>query len=74
MLNQLPNGKPIDEAISAWARHQGHTIAYTWPSLIDHADETPMIATRNDNQPRPPGRVAWQHGTRDTWTTDTQPI
>ncbi|UVG34722.1 glycosyltransferase [Mycobacterium phage Rita] len=74
MLNNLPNGKPIDEAISAWARHQGHTIAYTWPSLIDHADETPMIDTRNDNQPRLPGRVAWQHGTRDTWTTDTQPI
>ncbi|AIM41049.1 glycosyltransferase [Mycobacterium phage Squirty] len=70
MLNQLPNGKPIDEAISAWARHQSHTIAYTWPSLVDHAD-TPSLTGRRGPAP---GRVAWRHGDRDQWTNETHPL
>ncbi|AVP42390.1 glycosyltransferase [Mycobacterium phage Piper2020] len=70
MLNNLPNGKPIDEAISAWARHQGHTIAYTWPSLIDHADEPSLTGRRGPAT----GRVAWRHGGRDQWTSGTHPL
>ncbi|AGS82299.1 glycosyltransferase [Mycobacterium phage Bobi] len=70
MLNNLPNGKPIDEAITTWARRAGHTIAYTWPSLIDHAD-TPSLTGRRGPAP---GRVAWRHGDRDQWTSEAHPL
>lgn len=59
---------PIDEHISAWAQLNGHVVSYTWPSLVDHAD-LPTVVAHRDGEPRPPGRVAWRTGTRDTWTT-----
>lgn len=61
---------PWDYAIGAWAQQAGHTIAYTWPSLVDHADgET--IAKHPDKMRRTPGRKAWRTGTRHTWTPTT---
>lgn len=57
---------PIDEHIGDWARRHGHTIAYTVPSLIDHAD-LPTIIRHRDGQPRRPGRRAWTVGPRTDW-------
>lgn len=59
--------RPIDEAISLWAQHCGLRVSYTWPSLVDHADEPTVIAQHRDRQPRPRGRVAWRTGTRTAW-------
>lgn len=59
---------PADQHIGHWARTYGHTIAYTWPSLIDHAD-IPTIVNHPDGQPRRPGRTAWMTGSRQRWTT-----
>lgn len=59
---------PIDEHISAWAQLHGHVASYAWPSLVDHAD-MPTIVAHRDGEPRPPGRVAWRTGSRETWTT-----
>lgn len=64
---------PIDEHISAWAQIHGHVVSYTWPSLVDHAD-VPTIVAHRDGEPRPPGRVAWRTGRRDTWTTTSVPV
>lgn len=57
---------PWDEAIGAYARSIHETVAYTVPSLVDHADNGTLIAHR-DRQPRTPGRVAWCTGIRHTW-------
>ncbi|AVJ50749.1 hypothetical protein SEA_OGOPOGO_110 [Mycobacterium phage Ogopogo] len=65
MLNSLPPRTSIDRAISTWAER--HTVAYTNPSLVDHAD-TESVAHPPGR--RRPGRVAWRTGTRDTWTSD----
>ena len=35
--------RPIDERITMWCRRFGHTTAYSHPSLVEHADETPCI-------------------------------
>lgn len=61
--------RPIDEGFSMWSRRYGHPVAYTWPSLIDHADGPPAISFPPDGEVREPGRVAWKVGTRDRWTT-----
>lgn len=63
----------VDEAISQWciadtgSGPYGHPAAFTWPSLVDHSDGPTLIPTRRDGQPRPPGRVAWMTGLRDSW-------
>ncbi|DAZ90334.1 glycosyltransferase family 25 protein [Mycobacteroides abscessus] len=67
-----------DEAIGHWARHRGHSIGYTWPSLVNHADTPTVIDEHPDGVPRGPRvidgqivvtpRRGWQVGTRDTWT------
>lgn len=58
---------PIDQAIGRWLRTKGHTIAYAWPSPLDHAD-LPTLVQHPDGRDRRPGRVAWRTGTRDHWT------
>lgn len=63
----LPSRRPIDEAITYWAQAAKMPVAYTWPSLVDHADQTPVIAERVDKAPRTPGRVAWRTGKRAQW-------
>jgi len=66
-LNQMPDVFPIDEAITHWAYNTGHMIAYTWPSLVDHADQ-PTTFRHPDKMDRPPGRIAYRTGTHNTWT------
>lgn len=66
-LETLPLVLPIDEAITHWMHNRGIAVSYTWPSLADHADQ-PTLFRHPDKLPRPPGRVAYQTGTRDTWT------
>lgn len=62
-------GLPIDEAISAWARAYHYGVAYTWPSLVDHADGL-TVAHHRDNLPRTPGRTAWRaDGQLRRWNT-----
>jgi hypothetical protein len=58
----------IDYAIREWAKEEGHQIAFTMPSLVDHADGPTLL-------PKPPNmrdrrRKAWRTGTRDTWTSE----
>lgn len=57
-----PATKPIDRAIANWARARGHRVAYSVPSLVDHADEKSLV-TRYRRTPR----KAWRVGTRDAW-------
>lgn len=57
---------PIDERLAEWARLRGHTVAYTVPSLVEHAD-WPTLIQHRDRQPRQAGRIAWRTGTRDRW-------
>lgn len=61
-------GLPMDEAISAWARAHHYGVAYTWPSLVDHADG-PTLAFHRDHAPRTAPRKAWSVGTRKRWST-----
>jgi hypothetical protein len=64
---EFPANYPNDELITHWARNTGNTIAYTVPSLIDHADE-PTLFRHPDKINRPPGtRKAFKVGTRTTW-------
>lgn len=61
------NPLPTDERITAWCLARDHKIAYTWPSLVDHADGPTLIEHR-DARPRDVPRVAWRTGTREHWT------
>ncbi|ORW51341.1 hypothetical protein AWB90_05305 [Mycobacterium paraense] len=63
--------RPIDETIGRWAMKHGRSVAYTWPSLVDHTDVTPAIEQRADRQRRDRGRRAWLVGGRQRWTTDS---
>ncbi|MEH3135368.1 MAG: hypothetical protein PGN30_10250 [Mycolicibacterium neoaurum] len=57
-LAEPVDGRPVD----------GNHIAYTWPSLVDHAD-LGTVTDHPDLTPRTPGRVAWRTGTRTNWNT-----
>lgn len=59
--------RPIDEAITDYSRRNYIDCWYTWPSIIEHAD-MPTLIKHPDGEPREPGRVAWQFGTRPMWT------
>lgn len=64
--------------MAQWTRHlaepvdgrpvPGHAIAYTWPSLVQHADRG-TVTDHADLTPRRAGRVAWRTGTRTDWNT-----
>lgn len=64
---------PIDERLTEWCRRRGHTIAYSAPSLVDHADGPTLIA-HADRKPRDMARVAWRTGTRNTWNSKAVPL
>jgi len=66
-IADLPEQFPIDEAITHWATTNTIDVCYTWPSLVDHADQ-PTLFRHLDKLPRPPGRVAYNTGGHDTWT------
>lgn len=58
---------PIDERLTAWCLARGHRVAYSLPSLVDHADGPTLVQHRNGGGTTAP-RVAWRTGTRDQWT------
>lgn len=66
---------PIDQHITVWARETigRRSVAYSAPSLCNHAD-MPTVVAHPDGQPRPPGRVAWQTGCRDHWASSSVPL
>ena len=66
---------PIDQHMTVWARETlgRRPVAYTVPSLCNHAD-IPTVVDHPDGQPRPPGRVAWQTGRRDHWAASSVPL
>lgn len=70
MLQHMRPYLPIDENIGRWTRQRGYPIAYTVPSLVDHADG-PTLIRHPDEAPRPPGRVAHCIGTHNTWNQET---
>ncbi|MEX3742412.1 hypothetical protein [Mycolicibacterium porcinum] len=70
MLNRVDPGQPIDETIGTWAAHRGLPVAYSWPSLVDHADLTSLISRDRTGQ----RRRAWRIGTRNPWTAKAVPL
>jgi hypothetical protein len=58
--------KPIDEALTEAMQNRNLPIAYTNPSLVDHADE-PSVAVHRYEQPQLEPRVAWSIGVRESW-------
>jgi GR25 family glycosyltransferase involved in LPS biosynthesis len=74
MLTAAANSRrPWDYRIGEFAQRTKETIAYSWPSLVNHAD-TESVTRHQDGQPRTPGRVAWKTGTRTHWTPASVPI
>lgn len=72
MLTHVKNSpQAIDFAIGDWCTTQGHTVAYTVPSLCDHHDTETVITRHHDGQPRLHPRKAHHFGTRDTWNSKT---
>jgi hypothetical protein len=59
---------PYDERIGAWYRTQRRLITYTWPSLVDHADDGTLVQ-HADHRPRRRPRVARKVGVPATWHT-----
>jgi hypothetical protein len=66
-VTDLTAGYPMDEAISGWAAAHRYPVAYTWPSLVDHADVPTVIAKHHDGAQRTAGRCAWHTGARSEW-------
>ncbi|HJT91697.1 MAG TPA: hypothetical protein VJ777_07095 [Mycobacterium sp.] len=63
---ESPARKPIDEAISEWLLANSLPVAYTNPSLVDHADLAP-VAVHRYHQPQLEPRVAHQVGVPESW-------
>jgi hypothetical protein len=57
---------PIDEQVTHWCRLRGHRVAYTKPSIVQHADGE-SIAVHYDGAKRDMPRVAWEFGSRLDW-------
>lgn len=56
--------RPYDRRLSAWCKAQRLRVAYTWPSLVDHADGPSLIG-----RPRPLPRRAHRVGVPLSWDT-----
>lgn len=54
-----PESGVWDSHVRRWCRREGHEVAYTWPSLVDHRDEPSVVARTAQ---RPAGRTAWRTG------------
>jgi len=67
----LPRARsgPIDHMLGQWARRNHHEVAYTVPSLVDHADG-PSLVMRHRRAPR----TAWRTGGREQWTSTSTPM
>ena len=72
LLGSYRTALAIDEHISNWTRQHQHPVAYTWPSLVNHADG-PTLVRHPDQDRRLPGRTAWAVGQRPRWTTTSTP-
>jgi hypothetical protein len=59
--------KPIDEALTEAVQNRNLPVAYTVPSLVQHADG-PSVAAHRYQKGQPEPRVAWSVGVRDSWT------
>lgn len=59
---------PIDQRVSEWCRTRGHLVAYSTPSLVEHADLPTLVAHR-DGLPRDKARIAWRTGIRERWNS-----
>ena len=70
-VTPLVEEMPIDEAISWWCQERGYLVAHCRPSIVNHRDETPLIQSRKDGQPRTAKRVAWLFDWRDRWDEST---
>lgn len=59
-----PMRTPIDEAITAWCKHEAIPVSYTNPSIVDHDDTLPSVAEHHYDSPSPEPRVAFDFGSR----------
>lgn len=60
--------KPIDEALTEAVQNRNLPVAYTVPSLVQHANEPSTVDHRRWGKEHPiEPRVAWQFGVRDSW-------
>lgn len=64
---------PPDERLTAWCIARGHSVAYTFPSLVDHADGPTLVRHSNTGNTTGP-RTAWRTGTREHWTPAATPM
>lgn len=62
-------GLPVDERISEFVSASGLSVAYAYPSLVDHADWPTVIPVHNDGQARPAGRRAWSAALHTGWSS-----
>lgn len=62
MIEGVGLSRGIDGELSRWARRNGHSVAYSNPSLVDHCDE-PSLVSRHRRAPR----RAWRVGRNDAW-------
>lgn len=60
--------KPIDEALTEAIQARNLPVAYTNPSLVDHAADLPSVAQHRYVEAHPEARVAWAVGVRESWT------
>jgi GR25 family glycosyltransferase involved in LPS biosynthesis len=65
---------PMDAAISDWCHTHGHQVAYTVPSLVDHADTASIHRHADDGVPYTQQRKAHRFGARTQWTPLSVPI
>lgn len=62
-------GLAVDTALGNWAKKHDHLIAYSVPSLVDHADTEPIVTQRfGPSSQRLAARRAHITGTRPRWT------
>lgn len=73
MLSWVKDMEPMDEAITDWAQQNHYEIAYTRPSLVQHADGPTIMDVHPTRHPDPEPvsrneiRRAWLLGTRPEW-------
>jgi hypothetical protein len=63
-----------DAALNCWISKNNADIAYSHPSLVNHNDDAQTLIIHHQQGEYRPGRVAWKHGTRRKWTSDSVPL
>lgn len=67
---QIGGSLAVDVAVGNWAKRHNHLIAYSVPSLCEHADNEPVVTQRYGPTPqRLTARRAHITGTRARWTS-----